>query len=245
MTTHNQFDELYQSITLNIQKIEHNVHLLNQVVEKIGTPADTTINESELNELIQRSNALSKSTNNMMKNLVSLSNGNHILKQKREILMDSLMSTLNLLQDAQRKAAVKEKGKINEYELGNVNQITTDSSDFNPFSPQQMSHEQMQQKQQQIEEIRQRQLALQQLEEDISDVNQIFKDLAKLVHEQGDMVDSIEDNIDSAQIYVEQGSANVQQALHYQQKARQKQLLLFIFFAVLIFIILLTVWFSK
>uniref|UniRef100_A0A0K0EKQ4 t-SNARE coiled-coil homology domain-containing protein n=1 Tax=Strongyloides stercoralis TaxID=6248 RepID=A0A0K0EKQ4_STRER len=241
----NQFDELYHSISLNIKKIEQTVQLLNQVIEKIGTPADTATNESELNELIQKSNVLSKSTNSMMKSLVNLSNGNSVLKQKREILMDNLMSTLNLLQDAHRKAAVKEKSKISEYQLENDSQISNDSSDLNPFSSQQFSQKQIQQKQQQMEEIRQRQLAVRQLEEDIGDINQIFMDLAKLVHEQGDMVDSIEANIDSAQIHVEQGGSNVQQALHYQQKARQKQLLLFIFFAVLIFIILLTVWFSK
>ncbi|CEF66418.1 LD23667p [Strongyloides ratti] len=245
MVGQDEFDELYHSINLNIKKIEYTAQLLNQAVEKIGTPADTTINEAEIHELIQKSNTLPKYTNNMMKNLVSLSNGNSILKQKREILMDSLMSALNLLQDAQRKAVVKEKSKINENQLNNFNQIDDNFSDSNPFASQQLSQEQIRQKQQEIEEVKQRHSAIRQLEVDISDVNQIFKDLAKLVHEQGDMVDSIEDNIDSAQIHVEQGSTNVQQALHYQQKARQKQLLLFVFFAVLIFIILLTLWFSK
>ena len=34
--------------------------------------------------------------------------------------------------------------------------------------------------------------ALATLEQDIGDINQIFKDLAHMVHDQGDMVDSIE-----------------------------------------------------
>lgn len=46
--------------------------------------------------------------------------------------------------------------------------------------------------------------ALQQLEQDIGDVNQIFADLARIVHDQGDMVDSIEANVEHAQIHVEQ-----------------------------------------
>ena len=46
--------------------------------------------------------------------------------------------------------------------------------------------------------------ALQQLEQDIGDVNQIFAELARIVHEQGDVVDSIEANVENAQIHVEQ-----------------------------------------
>ncbi|KAK6022946.1 SNARE domain protein, partial [Ostertagia ostertagi] len=107
--------------------------------------------------------------------------------------------------------------------------------------------------------------ALQQLEQDIGDVNQIFADLARIVHDQGDMVDSIEANVEHAQIHVEQqkrvdyhfykksinvehlacflmniqlekfenaqhaGSTNIQQAVYYNQKARQKKMLLFAF----------------
>lgn len=48
------------------------------------------------------------------------------------------------------------------------------------------------------------------------DVNQIFKDLALMVHEQGELVDSIESNIEHAQISVEQGHSNVVKAHNYQ-----------------------------
>lgn len=51
---------------------------------------------------------------------------------------------------------------------------------------------------------------------DIVDVNQIFKDLALMVHEQGEMVDSIESNIEHAQISVEEGHSNVVKAHNYQ-----------------------------
>jgi t-SNARE complex subunit (syntaxin) len=80
------------------------------------------------------------------------------------------------------------------------------------------------------------------LEADISDVNQIFQDLAKIVHEQGDMVDSIEANIEHANIHVHQGHTNVQQALQYQNQARKKKILLFIFLCALVFIIGLTLY---
>lgn len=73
-------------------------------------------------------------------------------------------------------------------------------------------------------------------------MNQIFKDLARIVHDQGEMVDSIEANVEHATIFVEQGNTNVQQALHYQNQARKKKILLLIFLCVLIFIIGLTLY---
>lgn len=51
---------------------------------------------------------------------------------------------------------------------------------------------------------------------DIVDVNTIFKDLATMVHEQGEMVDSIEANVESAQMRVEEGTTQLGLASTYQ-----------------------------
>lgn len=48
------------------------------------------------------------------------------------------------------------------------------------------------------------------------DVNQIFKDLATMVHEQGEVVDSIEANVEAAQVHVSQASTQLSQARQYQ-----------------------------
>lgn len=67
-----------------------------------------------------------------------------------------------------------------------------------------------------LEEVRQREQAIRQLESDILDVNQIFKELATMVHEQGEVIDSIEANIEQAHIQVEEGVRQVSQAATYQ-----------------------------
>ena len=51
-----------------------------------------------------------------------------------------------------------------------------------------------------IQQLQERERAVQQLESDIIDVNTIFKDLCTMVHEQGEMVDSIEANVESTQV---------------------------------------------
>jgi len=73
---------------------------------------------------------------------------------------------------------------------------------------------------------------------------QIFKDLAVMVHEQGEMIDSIEANVDSAVVHVDQGATNVQRAAQYQSKVRRKRFFCVIFLIVLIIVVALIIYFS-
>merc|ERR1711936_410108 len=84
----------------------------------------------------------------------------------------------------------------------------------------------MMQEEQNLEHLVERERAVTQLEADIGDVNQIFKDLAAMVHDQGEMVDSIEANVESASIHVNEGADDLRMAERYQNKARRKKLCL-------------------
>merc|ERR1712058_77206 len=77
-----------------------------------------------------------------------------------------------------------------------------------------------------ISQLQQRERSMRQLESDITDVNTIFKDLATMVHEQGDIVDSIESNIESTSVQVTTGTEQLRQAAVYQNKARRKKIIL-------------------
>lgn len=56
---------------------------------------------------------------------------------------------------------------------------------------------------QDLEFIKEREMVIWQLEVDILDVNQIFKDLVMMIYDQGDLIDSIEVNVESLEVYVE------------------------------------------
>ena len=74
----------------------------------------------------------------------------------------------------------------------------------------------MMQEEQNLEHLVERERAVNQLEADIMDVNQIFKDLAAMVHDQGEMVDSIEANVETSSIRVNEGTEQLRQAERYQ-----------------------------
>ena len=60
--------------------------------------------------------------------------------------------------------------------------------------------------------MQEREQQIRQLESDILDINEIFRDLGTLVHEQGEQIDSIENNVEQAYNQVEAGNEQLTQA---------------------------------
>ncbi|CAI5438451.1 unnamed protein product [Caenorhabditis angaria] len=236
-------NETIGQIQVNIQNLNQQVQQLDSFISRLSDSSDVGEKQRNLfNEKAQQAQDLSKETNSLMKKLVEMSNSNRSLKVHRERLQNEYIGVLNRLQATQRKAAKTEKASMRQVQESVEN---PDDDIFGGGSNQQIQQQVQRQQNINLQEIKERKQNLEQLEQDIGDVNAIFAELAKIVHEQGDMVDSIEANVEHAQIHVEQGAQNVQQAVYYNQKARQKKLLLFCFLVILIFIIGLTIYLAK
>ncbi len=83
-------------------------------------------------------------------------------------------------------------------------------------SPAMLQIEEEEQEKNNLQLVRDQHLAIKRLESDIVDVNQIFQDLGRMVHEQQDLVDNIENNMEGAQIQLETGNQELQRAAEYQ-----------------------------
>lgn len=240
-------NETASQLQLNIQNLNQQVIQLESFITNLSDSSESGQRERELfNRKAHNAQELSKETNALLKRLVVMSNSDKNLRGVRERLQNEYIGVLNRLQASQRKAAQTEKAGMVAAEMDA--QAARDAAEYDMYGNNGRSGGQMQmtaQQQGNLQDMKERQNALQQLERDIGDVNAIFAELANIVHEQGDMVDSIEANVEHAQIYVEQGAQNVQQAVYYNQKARQKKLLLLCFFVILIFIIGLTLYLAK
>uniref|UniRef100_A0A0N5AYS3 t-SNARE coiled-coil homology domain-containing protein n=1 Tax=Syphacia muris TaxID=451379 RepID=A0A0N5AYS3_9BILA len=239
--------QLVTTIHSNIQNLSQKVQHLDALVAKIGGPEDGERLREQIAETTAGSNQLSKDTNSLMKKLVTLSNEERsvpTLKVQRERYMDELIAVLNKLQAAQRTAAAKEKESMNAvYMTDKEISEQIEKVDDRQVQEKQQLHIQHQAH---LNELQERSEAMWQLNQDIGDVTQIMKDLARIVHDQGEIVDSIEANVEHASLHVEQynlqGATNVQRALVYQRNARQKKLFLVAFFVILICIILLAIY---
>ena len=61
------------------------------------------------------------------------------------------------------------------------------------------------------------------LEQSVAELHQMFLDMALLVEQQGEMLDQIEYQIQSASDYIEDGNEEIAQALVHQKEARKRQ----------------------
>jgi len=89
---------------------------------------------------------------------------------------------------------------------------------------------------------------LAQLEQDMTDLVDVFGEVNKLVHEQGEVIDTIEDHVDKAVEKVEQGNVELVQAADHKRAATKKKIwigiILTIFIITLLFIIFFSTYFD-
>lgn len=127
---------------------------------------------------------------------------------QRERLQDQFTKALDNFQHIQREAADKERQKL---KAAQFDQDVSLPGPGEGFGGQQSRTQMMLEEEDRLKELEDRERAMRQLESDIGDVNEIFKDLATLVHDQGEIIDSIESNIESTAVSVENGTQQLQQ----------------------------------
>uniref|UniRef100_A0ACB8FT06 Uncharacterized protein n=1 Tax=Sphaerodactylus townsendi TaxID=933632 RepID=A0ACB8FT06_9SAUR len=215
---------------------------------------DSSKLQESLQELQHTANRLAKETNEYLKELGSLPLPLSALEQRqqklqKERLMNDFSAALNNFQAVQRKVSEKEKetvararagSRLSAEERNKDEQLV--SFDSNEEWNQMQSQEEDAITEQDLELIKERETAIVQLEADILDVNQIFKDLAMMIHDQGDVIDSIESSIENAEVHVENANEQLQRASYYQKKSRKKICILIVGLAVVTLILGVVIW---
>jgi syntaxin 7 len=241
------YAKLSRDISSNVQKITQNVTQIQKFVHQIGTPQDSDDMRQRVHQTTHYTNQLAKETSQYLKNLAHLPapsspSEQRQWKMQKERLTDEFSNALKNFQTVQRAAADKEKASVQRTRAhSGLDKSPFDSESYDDgmsapgFSQTrqvlQMEHDV------DLELLREREDAIKKLESDIMDVNQIFKDLGMLVHEQGEVLDSIEANIDNAQMSVEEGTKQLSKARDYQSKARKKKFCIIVIVLVILAII--------
>ncbi|XP_074799871.1 t-SNARE domain-containing protein 1 isoform X2 [Natator depressus] len=225
----NELQELFQETSANIFRINSNVTSLERTLRSLGTSNDTQELRDGLHATQQETNKTITTSTKAIKQLSEIVRGS---SRQERLQLDRLN---NQLSDAiQRYGAVQKKIAEKSKALLPTGQRSSKQSPKTPFSDladdekifnggdgmwQNQSQDQAllsEITEEDLEAIRLREEAIQQIESDMLDVNQIIKDLASMVYEQGDTIDSIEANIETA-------SSNVESANQQLAKASQHQ----------------------
>ncbi|KAM9355740.1 syntaxin-7 isoform 2-T3 [Pholidichthys leucotaenia] len=213
---------LVNTISSNIQKITLLTNELQRGVSQLGTEQDTHHLRDTLQQKQQQGNHLAKETDRLMKTFTALPAGPDQRQRKlqKERLLNEFSAALNSFQKMQRQVASKEREIVARVRAHSRLSGGQPEDSFGTVSPI-PSDSQVQAQADAISEedlilIQERESTIRQLEADIVDINDIFKDLGMMVHEQGDMIDSIEANVERADTHVQSATQQLARAADYQ-----------------------------
>ncbi|XP_042296752.1 syntaxin-12 [Sceloporus undulatus] len=244
------FGSIIQTCSANVQRLAQCTSQIKNLMSQLGTKQDSSKLQEDLQQLQHTANRLAKETNEYLKELGSLplplsTSEQRQQKLQKERLMNDFSTALNNFQAVQRRVSEKEKETIARARAGSRFSADERSREeqlvsFNSneeWNQMQSQEEDVAITEQDLELIKERETAIRQLEADILDVNQIFKDLALMIHDQGDIIDSIEANVENAEVHVENASEQLQRASYYQKKSRKKICILVLGLAVVVIIL--------
>ncbi|XP_004405635.1 PREDICTED: t-SNARE domain-containing protein 1 [Odobenus rosmarus divergens] len=240
--------ELFQQTSASVFRINCNVTSLEQSLQSLGTPNDTQELRESLHTAQQETNKTIAVSTGALRQMSALLRGcsrdkasavliTHIFPLQQEcVQLDRLKTQLS---DAiqrygvvQKKIAEKSRALLPMAQRGGKHQsprapfaeLPDDEKIFNGGDSMWQGQEQAllpEITEEDLEAIRLREEAILQIESDLLDVNQIIKDLASMVSEQGDAIDSIEASLEAASSHTEAASELLAGASRHQLQRRK------------------------
>jgi len=255
-STPSDYDNNFQAVSNSIRQISTYVEQIRQLTSKVGTTRDTPEVREGLQQLIESTRKLVKSTSQDLKALNTSSSKSHVLQQK---LLKDLQTWVTKFQEINKIAVEKERANPVPITTKQQQQLVTTSRSGSSFpgvildldlESQTTSSEITKNQQLQLQNeasfnealIVDRDQSIREIEKTVVELNDIFKDLSSLVSEQGSMLDNIESNIDVSVQQVSKGTEQLRKASDYQKKARTKMCCLFLLLSVILGVVVLVIY---
>lgn len=244
-TSDEDFEDIRNLVTSHIKQINNASNRLNKVMNSVGTSRDNTSFRDGIHDLNSQTNLVIKDTKKM---LIDIDRKFSTDRSKR-MVTDRLQ---NDFKKACEDNATIQKKVISALKMSLNMAASEGRSNYYEMSPDEANNEvtmqvyaQLQERGQSVEVdaalIEEREQRINQLERDMLMINDIMRDMADMVHEQGDMIDDIEANVERTRGHAVQANENLVQAKKYQAKTRNKLCILLVIVAVISAILVLII----
>ncbi|XAR54785.1 hypothetical protein NMG60_11030083 [Bertholletia excelsa] len=248
----NSKQEPSQAVASGVFQINTAVSTFQRLVNTLGTPKDTPELREKLHKTRLHIGQLVKDTSDKLKQASEIDHRIEVSASKKIAdakLAKDFQAVLREFQKAQRLAAERETAYAPF-----VPQAAIPSS-YAASEVDLSSHKSLEQQALLVESRRQevllldneivfneaiieeREQGIQEMQQQIGEVNEIFKDLAVLVHEQGAMIDDIGSHIEGSHAATAQGRSQLAKAAKIQKSNSSMTCLLLVIFGIVILIV--------
>ncbi|XP_021751748.1 syntaxin-22-like isoform X1 [Chenopodium quinoa] len=249
-----------QAVAAGIFKINTAVSSFQRLVNTLGTPKDTLDLRDRLHKTRLHIGQLVKETSAKLKEASETDQRFEVGASKKIAdakLARDFQTVLKEFQKAQRLAAQRETAYspfVPKEVSASGCRSSGNDEEISSFQRQEQQSLLLESRRQEVVHldnelvfneaiIEEREHGIQEIQQQIGEVNEIFKDLAVLVHDQGVMIDDISSNIEGSHAATTQGTTQLLKASKYQKSSSSLVCLLLVIFGIILLIVVIIVVF--
>ncbi|KAF2642415.1 SNARE domain-containing protein [Massarina eburnea CBS 473.64] len=230
-------DDLF-SLTSDLSRLSQEVH-------KLGTSRETARVRERVKTTVEETSDKFKEIGERLKKLTTWPDVGPSQRFTQSKLSREFKATLTEFQQLQRQALEKEKASASAARAA-LHDPSSPTEERSGGFGQQQEQEQLRLASQdevdfQEQMIIERESEIRNIEQSVGELNELFRDVAHMVHEQGAQLDIIEENVEVTHDASRGAHVNLKQASNYQRSARSKACILLLILALVLVIIILAV----
>ncbi|KAL3481616.1 t-SNARE [Aspergillus californicus] len=240
-----EFQRLTESLSNQLFTLTSNITRLSDQIALLGTKRDTERVRERVHSLLEQTRTGFREVGDGIKKVQTWEDVNPSQKWTQQKLSTEFKATLEEFQTVQRRALEKQRASA----------VAARTSVDDVGHPGESGAQQQQQQQQLLQEqprlanqdevdfqealIIERETEIRNIEQSVGELNELFRDVAHIVHEQGGQLDIISENVERVHTDTRGANVELRSASRYQKNARNKACCLFLILAVILTIIVL------
>ncbi|KAL3468308.1 t-SNARE [Aspergillus heterothallicus] len=238
-----EFQRLTESLSDQIFTLTSNVTRLSDQVALLGTKRDTERVRERVHNLLEETRTGFREVGEKTKKVQNWEDVNPSQKWAQQKLTTEFQATLKEFQTVQRRALEKQRASaaaartaVEEAEHSTEGGVQLEQQQLLEQQPRLANQHEVDFQEALIIE---RETEIRNIEQSVGELNELFRDVAHIVHEQGGQLDLVSENVDRVHNDTQGASVELRGASRYQKNARNKACCLLVILAVILAIIIL------
>ncbi|KAL8826640.1 MAG: hypothetical protein Q9191_003672, partial [Dirinaria sp. TL-2023a] len=238
-----EFDRFAENLSVQLFGLTSSIARLSQQINLLGTKRDTERVRERVSDLLEEARNGFKDVGEKMRKLAAWEDVNPSQKYTQQKLSREFQASGTEFQSIQRTALEKQRASANAARTAIDASDTSNLPRYSdePEHGQQQQQQLLQQPQQEQEQeqeqlhlasqdevdfqeslIVEREAEIRNIETSVGELNELFRDVAHIVHEQGAQLDTISGNVQNVAVDTRHADVELRSASRYQKSARAK-----------------------
>ncbi|CAG7985053.1 unnamed protein product [Penicillium olsonii] len=239
------FDRLAIQLSDHLFELTANITRLSSQISLLGTKRDTERVRERVHNYLQESRTGFRDVGEGIKELQTWEDVNPSQKWTQQKISNEFRSTLEEFQIIQRRAIEKQRASAAAARTAveEEGQPATDNDLLLQEQELEEQHRMANQGEVDFQEslIIERETEIRNIEQSVGELNELFRDVAHIVTEQGGQLDIISENVENVTQDTRGANVELRSASRYQKNARNRACCLFVILAVILLIIVLAI----